>query len=955
MNVKLRVLTAGAVFFIGAQSVVAQKAKKDTVKEIEEVVMMGYVKRKVSNVTGSSQQIGEGQIKNPSQSNAEFALQGQVAGVQAVASSGSPGAQQDIRVRGVGTFTASARPLYVIDGVPVNDTNFGVLNSDGTTSYTTLSPLSAIPSEDIESITVLKDASATAAYGARGSNGVIVVNTKRGRTGKARFTISSSLGFQNDAYSKREMLTGHQRLMLLQEGIKNENPTLYPTMDAALAFIKRNNLGNYNGWVANGMEDYDWADAVRRKNASVQEHSFSASGGTSAFKYYFSLNHNETEATVIGSSFKRTSANVKLDATLNPKTKVQTSIILSKIDQNPILEQGAFFGNPFLTKYFMTPWYRPKNADGTPNITDIKNYTSIYNTLYTTSNDIVNNRMLRAFTTNRVDYKITDDITLANNFSLDYILSDYNRFENRYHGRGVAQGGISSRFNRQNANFVNQLSLNYVKKLGDKHRFDVLALFEYQKNQTYYLRGAGTNFPVDGLFNIASASTNFEATSTYEDFVNIAYLGMLNYSFANKLTLDATFRKEGSSRFALGNRYGNFWSVGAAYNLHREDFFRGIFNELKLRSSYGITGNSGIGNNEYMSLLRFDTNYREQLGSYPYNYGNSDLTWEKNRTFDLGLDFSVLNRRLSGSVAYFNKLTYDLLQEVELSRTTGFNKVRRNVGEMKNYGLEFSLSADIIKKERFSWNVYGNIATLTNKITKLAKGSDGRDLDLFAGSTTRAAALGKAYGYWRMKTWAGVNSQTGLPEWYINGVDGDRTSDWNSAQFVDHGVAIPKYQGGFGTKVSFGDFFVNALFTFQGGHKIYENSAQFYMRTNDFTLRTYNGASELLERWQNPGDVTDVPKMNYKAIDNFYLASSRWLYDGTFVRLRNIQLGYNMKSDYLKTIGINGLTLQLTGVNLFTWLKDKRLKLDPETGADGYTSLNTPPVKTVMGSVTINF
>ncbi|MHA3047203.1 SusC/RagA family TonB-linked outer membrane protein [Riemerella anatipestifer] len=952
MNVKLRVLTAGAVFFIGAQSVVAQKAKKDTVKEIEEVVMMGYVKRKVSNTTGSSQQIKSEQVKNPSQTNAEFALQGQVSGVQVAASSGAPGARQDIRIRGLGTFTANSRPLYVIDGIPVIDDNFGP-NSD----RASLSPLASIPNEEIESLTVLKDASATAAYGARGSNGVIVVTTKRGRSGKARFTLSSTLGFQNNATRGRQMLSGQQRLTLLQEGLMNDLPNLAPNRDAALALITRNNLGNYNGWVADGMPNNNWEDAISNRNAMFQEHSFSVSGGTSAVKYYMSLNHNNTEPTVIGPGLQRTSANVKLDASLNPKTKVQTSVLLSKVDHNPLLENGAFFNNPFLTRYMMTPWYRPKNADGSANIANIGNYTSVYNTVYTMRNDIINNRMLRAFATNRVEYKLTNDLTLANNLAIDYVFTDYKNFENKNHGGGVAKKGTSYRSNAQNVNMVNQTSLNYVKRLGDKHRLDALALFEYQKQQIHNLSGFGADFPIEGLFNIASASTNFEASSSFYDAVNVSYLGMLNYSYADRLVLDATFRREGSSRFASGSRFGSFWSVGMAYNLHK-DIFKDIFNELKIRSSYGVTGNAGIGLNEYMSILRFNTNYREGLGSYPYNYGNQELTWEKNRNFDAGLDFSFWNRRISGGVAYFNKKTIDLLQELELSRTTGFNLVRRNVGSMLNYGLEFNLSADVVRNDKFIWTLYGNLATLTNKITALAKGSDGRDLDLFAGSTTRGSEVGKSYGFWRMKTWAGVNPQTGAPEWYINGKDGDKTSVWADAAFADQGVAMPKYTGGFGTRINYQNFFVNALFSFAGGHHIYDNYSQFYMRTNNFTLTSYNGAEELINRWQNPGDITDVPKMNFNRNDNFHMASSRFLYDGTFVRLRNLQFGYNMSNQYLKSIGINGLTLQLTGVNLFTWVKDEKMKkskLDPETGANGFIMMTTPPVKSISGGVTINF
>lgn len=953
MNVKQKVVGVAALFFLGL-SVDAQRVRRDTAQkteDIEEVVVMGYVKRKVSNTTGSSTQIGAQNIENPTQSNAEFALQGQVAGVQAVASSGTPGAQQDIRIRGVGSFSASNRPLYVIDGVPVNDVNMGLNNSDGTTDYSTLSPLAAIPSTDIESITVLKDASATAAYGARGSNGVIVVTTKRGSSGKARFTLSSNLGFQNDAFNKMQMLNAEQRFGLMQEAVRNQY-ALSP--EAAIARISANNFGNYNGWNNVGRPNGDWFNAVRRRNAMTQEHNLSASGGSQAVKYYMSLNYNDTEATVIGTSFQRTSANIKMDATLNPKTKIQSSVLFSSIKQDPILEQGSFFDNPFLTRYLMTPWYATRDAAGNPNIDNISRYASVYNTLYTNAHNTRHNQMFRTFATFRVDYQLTKGLTLANNFSLDYMIRDFKNFQNRTHGGGAAAGGTTYRQMLNNVNFVNQLSLNYVKRLGDNHRFDALALFEYQKNQQDVLSGGGESFPIDGLTNLDNAGKNFTAGSNFLDFQNSALLGMLNYSFANRLVLDGTFRYEGSSKFAPGLRYGSFWSVGGAYNLHR-DIFTDVFNELKLRASYGTSGNAGIDYNQYQDLLSYNINYGGGLASYPANYANNQMTWEKNKTLDFGLDFSFWNRRVSGSVGYFNKATHDLLQYVPLSRTTGFNRVLMNVGDMKNTGIETSLSVDVIRSAKFNLNLYGNFSTLRNEITRLAKDSFGNDVVLFPGSTTRGAEVGTPYNYWRMRTWAGVNAQTGAPEWYVNGVDGERTSSWNNAAAVDHGVSMPKFQGGFGAKVDMGPIFVNAMFSFQGGHKIYENYAQFYNRTNNFTIGTYNGSAELLNRWQASGDVTDVPKLTWNQNDNFHNASSRWLKDGDFIRLRNLQVGYRLKSEYLDQMGINGLTIQLTGTNLWTWVKDKSLKLDPETRADGLLMLTTPPVKTVMAGVTLNF
>lgn len=931
---------------------------EEEAQQLSDVVVMGYVKRSVANSTGSSQQLGAAGIENPATNNVESALQGQVAGVQAVSASGTPGAQQDIRIRGVGSFSASNRPLYVIDGVPVNDDNYGLKNSDGSTNYSTISPLASIPSSEIESITVLKDASATAAFGARGSNGVIVINTKRGTSGKAKFTFQSSVGFKNDAINKYRALNAEERLVLLKEGIMNQ---LKVTEAQALATIEARNEGGYNDWVAEGRPTQDWGDAVRVDNALTYENNFTASGGTYGTKYYFSLGQYKTEGTVVGTDFERLSSSFKVDANLTDKTKVQASVLFSKVNQNPILEQSGYFANPFLTKYLMNPAYRAFDTDGNPNIKNIEKYSGIYNTLYTIQNDIMRLQILRALTTAKIEHKLTKNLTLANNFSMDYIHRDFKNFENRFHGGGVAAGGESSRYQKQNVNFVNQLSLNFVKTIADDHRFDVLALFEYQKNQDNNFSAAGESFPVDGLTNLDNAGKNFTAGSSYTDFLQAAYLGMLNYSYADRIIVDVTFRREGSSKFASGKRFGNFWSIGLAYNLHK-DFLGDVFDELKVRGSYGVTGNAGIDINKYQDLLSYSANYGEALASFPANYANSLLTWEKNKTIDVGVDFAFFHKRARGSVAFFDKLTYDLLQDVPLSRTTGFNRQLMNVGDMRNRGFEFQLGFDVISKDKVKWNIAANFSTLKNEVVRLAKDNFGNDLKLFAGSTTKSANVGESYGAWYLKEWVGVDSNTGSPLWRLDVKDADgnvietkTTSNWNLATQHSNGVSLPKFQGGVSTRLDVGPFFASALFSFQGGHKILNEYATFQNRTSRFSTAMYNGSADLLNRWQKPGDITDVPKINYTTNDNSHMASTRFLYDGTFVRLRNVQVGYNLTSEYLGNIGINGVTVSVTGSNLFTWVKDKNLQFDPETEAAGYIRLTTPPVKTIMTSLTLNF
>ena len=921
---------------------------------LEEVIVLGYTTKSVDEVTGSSVQVEAVDIESTPFVSADQALQGKVAGLQISQASGTPGSIQDIRIRGVSSFASSNEPLYVIDGVPVNNSNAG-----GNANASSLNPLASISAQDIKSITVLKDASATAQYGARGSNGVIVVTTKNGSEGKTTFTFTSTVGIQNDAFNKRDVLTGAQRQLLTGEALVNAYGANGSVRDLGVTPGNAINDGiaigalpaayaDYNG------ENYDWSGLIKNEDALMQNYNFSASGGDELSTFYASVGYNKTEATVIGGEFERVNGLVRVTRKLRDNIDFSTSVNVSNTKQNPILEQGSFFSNPFITRYLMNPLNNPFNADGTPT-TDLT-FGSLHNTLYVLDNNITRNMLTRAISNSKLDWEWFENFTFSNTLSLDYQLAEYRNYQNRYEGDSAPVNGASEAADSKLYNYVYQGSFNYNFKLGDVHNFDVTALFEYQKNQNSYLYGYGENFPADGLTNIASASANFDATSSFTDWYNVSYLGLFNYNYDGKYIVDATIRREGSSFFPAGKRFGTFGSVGLAWNVYKEDFMRGsIFNELRLRGSYGVTGNNGVGSNTYQALLSYGADYSNNGGATPSQFGNADLSWENGNVFDAGVVFGVFDNRLSGSFTYFNRETTDLLQQVPLSLTTGFGAQNRNIGAMTNKGIEAMLSVDIIRNQDFNWSVSGNIATVRNEVTELAVGADGNDLDPLAGSVYKSTVVGEPVASWYMRTWAGVDTETGAPTWYLNGQDGEVTSNYNEAERTFQGSALPTYSGGFGTRVSWKGFFAEANAYFAGGHKIYEQFAQFYLRTNSFTLGSYNGAAELLERWQQPGDVTDIPKLDYAQNDNFHATSTRHLYDGDYIRLKNVALGYSLPSKFLKQFGLYDLTLTLRGTNVATWVKDDGLTLDPEVRANGYTTLTTPPVETYTFGVNVKF
>ncbi|MFC6859890.1 SusC/RagA family TonB-linked outer membrane protein [Zunongwangia atlantica] len=916
-----------------------------------EVVVLGYSTKGVEEVTGASVQVaGEELASNPTVT-VDQALQGKVPGLQISQSSGTPGSVQDIRIRGVSSIGAGNDPLYVIDGVPVINSN-----ATGSTARSSLSPIASLNSQDIETITVLKDASATAQYGARGSNGVIVITTKKGKSGEAQFTFNSRVGFQNDAYNKRTVLTGPQRYELLGEALLNsygpngsvqdygvttpaEAIGLIPSVDA-----------NYDG-----TSVYNWSDLIKNEDALTQDYNFSATGGDEKGSFYASLGYNKTEATVIGSTFERLNGVMNFSRKLRDNINFSTNMNVSRITQNPILEQGSYFSNPFITRFLMNPFNNPYNEDGSQNI-DLA-FGSLHNTLYVLDNNITRNELIRGISNSTLDWELFDGFTFSNKLALDYQIANYRDYQNRYEGDSAPVNGASTASDNKNYNWVYQGSFNYGFTLGDVHNFDFTTLFEYQKNQGYYMYAYGENFPADGLTYITSASANYDASSSFSDWYNVSYLGIVNYNYDGRYVIDGSIRREGSSRFAPEQRFGTFGAVGAAWNIHRENFMKGsVFNSLRLRTSYGITGNNAIGINNYQALLSYGATYGGNGGATPSQFGNADLTWEKAENFDVGLIFGLFNNRLSGSVTYFNRRNYDLLQGVPLSLTTAFSNQSQNLGEMTNSGIEAELSFDVISTEDFNWNIYGNYASVDNEVTKLALGADGEPIDPNGGSSYKSTEVGRPVGGWYMRTWAGVDPETGEPTWYENGVDGETTSNYNTAEAVYQGAsALPTYSGGLGTRVSFKGFFAEADLYFAGGHKIYEQYAQFYLRTNSFSLGSYNGATELLDRWQQPGDITDVPKVDYGVNNNFHATSSRHLFDGDYVRLKNVAFGYNLPSSWANSIGIDGLMLTLRGTNVATWLKDDGLLLDPEVRADGYTRLTTPPVESYTLGVNVKF
>ena len=911
---------------------------------VDEVVVLGYTSKGKNEITGSTVQVDGDKIDNIPVASVDQALQGKVAGLTVSTTSGTPGSVQDIRIRGVNSITAGNAPLIVVDGVPVINENFSYLPI-----LTSLSALATINRNDIQSITVLKDASATSAYGARGSNGVIVITTKKGRPGKTRFNANATLGFQNNAVPGLKPLTGEQRAKLLQEAAYNSFGQLYGfSKDEAAGFLKNITpvLDNWDG------VDGNWREALQNKNAALQSYSISANGGDENSSFYASLGYDNMETTVIGGDFKRITSNLNYNRKFSEKVDFSVNAYVSNIHQTVFIEQGAYLGNPQFTKYFMSPWEKPFLDDGvTPN-TNLS--TSVINTIYTIQNDLSENNLTRGMVNSFLSWDILDNLRFKTLYAADFNMAAYHYYQNRLYGDSKDIGGSDQQSVTRNMNWISQNSLDYLWNKNENN-LAVKLLMEYQQNNNNYLYGYGEKFAADGLYYLSSASANYDASSGFTDWKNLSYLGMINYNYAEKYVADFTFRREGSSKFAPGLRFGNFWSVGAAWNMKQEAFLANAtaIDMLRLRGSYGLSGNSAIGINQYQSLLYYDANYNNQGGFYPGQFGNNRLSWEKNRNLDVGVDYAVFNGRINGSLAYFHKKTFDLLQEVPLSRTTGHSSRLMNVGAMKNKGVEIVLNTDIVRSSDFNFNVSFNAATVKNEVTELAKDSEGNDINIE--TDYQKVAVGHPVFGWYMRKWAGVNPDNGNAQWYINGKDGEVTSNYYEAQKSwQGGSGMPTFTSGLMTHVDYKGIFLDVNLYYSGGNKVFEDLSFYTHHSGIYTLTLFNGVEPMMDRWQEPGDITDVPKVVYNINDDSR-TSTRFLYNGDYARVKDLVLGYSIPEAWTRSVGFKKVTVSVRGTNLFTWVKDKKLKYDPEVKASGLTQITTPPVKSVVFGVNVNF
>jgi len=894
-------------------------------QSLEEVVVVGYGTQEKKNLIGSVSKIDPTNTKTIPESTFDTQIQGTTAGVWINGGTGIPGSNTFIRVRGATSINSSNDPLYIIDGIFVNNTSLQQIGADRG-----VSPLADINPNDIESIEVLKDASAIAIYGSRGANGVVIVTTKRGnfdQKPKLDFNLSQGVGWVPES-QRWKLVTGPQHAELVEEYRANEG--------LAPLYTRESGKG-----LPEDQKTYDRLSILFR-NAKLQNYDASVRGGGQSTSYYIGIGHSNQDGIWRPMAFNRSSLKVNIDQKINERLKIGTSNTLSRSNRTIGRAVGSGGTGALYQSSVDIPTTLPiYDEDGRPlrwsNFDNIAQLIENYDA-HTISNHYVGDL--------HGQYEISPKWVFTSSFSLDYNLYEENEYWNTNIIRGTAANGEAISSLTQSDFAVNEQTLTYKNTINGKHNFNFIVGNHIQTSLVKSTYARGTNFP-NNQFTLISAAANQTADETWSKNNLVSVFSRLNYGFNDKYLFEATFRADGSSKFASKNRWGYFPSVGAAWIISNEKLFSGVsvVNHLKLRTSYGAAGNqNGISDFGARGLWTAGAGYpdggtSELPGTRPLQLANPNLRWEKTTQFNVGLDALLLNGRLGFEVNYYNKYTTDALLQIPVPGSTGFSSYLTNFGEISNKGFEFTVNAVNIDRDGFKWKSSFNVSQNINKVEVLPE-------PILYERFSRIEQGVALYSYWLYNV-LGVDPQTGDLVFEDVNKDGNITTDDRKVV----GDAWPKFFGGLTNNLSYKSFDLNFLFTFSYGNRLWNHNR--LLNEHGGTLGDTRALTVTqLDRWQNPGDITDVPRL---ALQNYNRQEiSRFFEDASFLRLRNLTLGYT-----LPPVRNTQLRVYVTGTNL--WLLTKYLGADPETRIErgenqniqGYDFASPPTPRTIQFGVNI--
>jgi len=935
---------------IGARSVVDVQMASD-VTQLSEIVVTGYGTQEKANLSSSIASVKGDVVRNMPVPSLDRALQGRIAGVQVNATSGIPGGSTQVRIRGVGSVSGGNEPLYIIDGVQVTA-------GDRTRRIQSSNILNGINANDIESFEVLKDASAASIYGAQAANGVIIITTKKGKSGAPKFDFNYYYG-QTDVINKVDLLNSRDWITLRKEALKNFYTSYNLFQEGANELLAETEMQRQYG-NGDALSNYDWQHIASRIG-DVQNVDLSVSGGNDKNKYYISGSYNKQNAQFLSNDFERVSVRTNFDNKVTDKVTLETKINLSTVKQRTPFSAGFNTNNVIVQAIGIQPFNNPYFSNGS-----INNNFFWPGPLGSNSNPLwVNSVNPASAITNQaignfaVNYAITKDLTFRSSVGLEYTTIDEQSFADPRTPAGGANNGVVQSIYTSVANITVDETLNYNKTFNDRHNINAIAGFSYRREitQGYNATGIGIAAPI---FNqTLNGTTPNAVASAFGIFKLTGLFARVNYTLDDKYILSATLRRDGSSRFGSGNKFGYFPAVSAAWKLHDEDFMQGIssiISELKPRVSFGITGNQDIGNFSAFSLFSTAVafGYAGSGGISFNNLGNPNLQWEKNQTIDFGLDFAFTqDRRITGTVDYFIRKTKDLLLPQILPSNSGFTTITENVGELENRGWEVLVTTQNLVGE-FKWSTDFNITFIKNEVTKLIRA--GEDLP------NNGLWVGKPLGQQFQIRYAGVNPADGRAMWYD--VDGDLTYNptTNDRVFMNRGsgsTAVPNYYGGLTNTFSYKGFELSAFFQFNIGQLAFSNFAAF--SASDFRFET-NQLGDIKRRWQQPGDITDIPRLFPGGQEPGSVPSwqgegltghDRFIDDASYLRLKQVSFSYQLPSSVISRLKFNSAKIYFQGVNL--WTLTNYTGLDPEFAAGASDIGLVPQGKNYIIGVQIGF
>jgi len=940
----------------------------------DDVLVIAYGTQQRKDLTSAIATVSAKDIERQQVTTVGQTLQGLAPGVLVINTTGQPGENPVIRIRGIGSINASADPLIVVDGVPY----YGNLNT--------------INTNDIASLNVLKDASATALYGSRAANGVILINTKRGTKGTPKINVYGSMGWSKRAVKEYKFVSPEDYLKITWEALKNtaedndiDNPGQWATdnLITGQKGLKYNPYNVKNPIDANGnlvagaqlLWNTDWTKALANDPAQRKNVGVSVSGASDVFNYFLSADYLNQEGYIINSNFKRVTARFNGEANLTKWLNLGLNMSISSSTQNYPTQSGSAFSSAVAWGRIISSIYPLYMRDGDGNLSLDADGNPQYDYGFKVAGQDINSGRPVASGSNAVgqrildkdiydrlqpsintfaEIKFTDYLKFKSTFGSDWYLYSSSNYGNPLYGDAAAADGRYGEEKDLTSSYTWNNMLSYDQSFG-QHKIGVMASYEAFNYHQSNLFAQKAGFSVPDIYDLGAYANYENAGSPKYDERLLSYLGRVTYNFADKYIFEGTIRRDGSTRFSPSTRWGTFYSLAASWNITNEKFMQNInwLNQLKLRGSYGEVGNNSLGS-YFPYLTTYETGYNDidQSGVYIPSFADPNITWEKLGTYNIGIDFAVLNNRLTGSIDYYNKNTFDLLGDLIFAPSTGITGITTNIGSIRNSGIEVSLTSRNIVKKDFTWETTLNFGTVKNRITKQSQ-----DVSI-SGSFRRKVGV-SLYQYY-ITEWAGVNPENGLPQWYADETDDNGkvtgkkiVNTYAEATRYDEGSALAKVNGGLNNSIRYKNIDFSFLINGSFGGKILDQD--YISLMSRIPTSGYQYSADILNRWQKSGDVTDVPRLTTTQND-YGNASTRQLVSGDYMRLRNVTLGYTVpagkwfKNDVIKTF-----RFYLQADNYLTWKKAKFDGLDPEVGLNGTTGNRSTPFKTMTLGVNLGF